>query len=199
MSRFTAAGSRPSVRLRAYDNSWFHPGRSFPLRAAWLLASRVFFVTSIPWPSGVKAFILRMFGAEVGARIVLKPRVTIKYPWRLRVGTDCWIGEGVWLDNLGEVELGNDCCLSQRAFVETGSHDRSDPRFGLVVRPVKIESSSWIAADALVLPGSVVGEGAVVGAGAVLSGPAQPWTVYRGNPAVPVCARRLRDAGDESE
>jgi putative colanic acid biosynthesis acetyltransferase WcaF len=180
------------VHLSGFDNSWFSPGRPLLTRIAWVAVSALFFQSWVPWPSRMKRSILALFGSDVGPGLVLKPRVTIKYPWRLKVGCDCWIGEGAWLDNLGEVSLGDNCCISQGALVETGSHDWTDENFGLIVRPVVVEDGVWIGARALVLPGSTVREGAVVAAGSVFSGTAHAWTVYRGNPAGPAKARKLR-------
>src|SRR5580692_2251944 len=114
------------VSLRTYDNSWYYPGRSMMWRVAWLLVGsplhRVAWMTS-SW----RVTLLRLFGARIGDRVVIKPGVTIKYPWHLEVGDDCWIGENSWIDNLTTVQLGNNVCVSQGAYFCTGNHDWSDP------------------------------------------------------------------------
>ena len=71
--------------------------------------------------SGIKVFLLRAFGAVVGDRVIIKPCVNIKYPWKLKIGNDSWIGEGVWIDNLAKVVIGNNVCLSQGAMLLTGN------------------------------------------------------------------------------
>ena len=71
----------------------------------------------VPLAQRLKRTFLSLFGANVGRGVVLKPRVTIKYPWKLAVGDHCWIGENVWIDNLGQVTLGNHCYLSQGALL----------------------------------------------------------------------------------
>ena len=55
----------------------------------------------------LKRTILKLFGAEIGIDVIVKPNVNIKYPWKLKVGDYVWIGEGVWIDNLDFVYLGN--------------------------------------------------------------------------------------------
>jgi putative colanic acid biosynthesis acetyltransferase WcaF len=85
------------------------------------------------------------------------------------VGDDCWIGEGVWLLNLEPITLGHDVCLSQEAFLCTGSHDRTSASFEFDNAPIDVASSVWVAAQAMVLRGVVIGEGAVVGARAIVS------------------------------
>jgi len=73
------------------------------------------FKTMLPIPSKIKVKILKLYGAKVGYNVLIKPNVNIKYPWFLEIGNDVWIGENVWIDNLAQVTIGNDVCLSQDA------------------------------------------------------------------------------------
>ncbi len=187
------------VRLSEFSNEWYKPGRSRAARLLWLLISAVFFDTWVPWPSYLKAAVLRLFGAKIGKGVVLKPHVRIKYPWRLSIGDDCWIGEGVWIDNLAQVSLGNDVCLSQRCMIETGNHDWSDPRFGLIVRGVVIADGAWAAVGSLLLPGSRLEAQAVLGAESVLTHVAEPSGIYLGNPAQKVRMRHLSWPGPDGQ
>jgi putative colanic acid biosynthesis acetyltransferase WcaF len=114
---------RARTRLSAYDNTWYRPGRGTLVRALWVVASGLFLQTWLPWPSRLKVALLRTFGARIGRGVVVKPRVTVKYPWHVEVGDDAWIGEGVWLDSLASIRIGADACLSQGCMIETGSHD----------------------------------------------------------------------------
>ena len=107
----------------------------------------------------------------------------IKFPWNLRIGGHCWIGEDVWIDNLACVTLGHDVCLSQGAYVCTGSHDYRQPTFDLLVKPVVIEAAAWIAARAVVLPGVTIGRGAVVAAASVVTRDVPPGVIVAGSPS----------------
>ena len=158
------------VRLDRFDNAWFDPGARVAKRALWMAVSASFFQTWFPWPSSLKAALLRAFGARVGAGLNIKPRVTIKYPWRLIVGEYVWLGEGVWIDNLAMVTIGSHSCLSQAAMIETGSHAWDDPAFGLIVASVTLGEGVWLAVRSTLLPGTIVGRNAVVGAGVSVSG-----------------------------
>ena len=106
----------------------------------------------------------------------------IKYPRLLRIGDDCWIGEGVWIDNLAIVRLGNNVCLSQGAYLCTGSHDYRRPTFDLIVKPIVIEAGVWVAAHAVVLPGVTIGEGAVVAAGSIVAKDVPGGVIAAGSP-----------------
>ncbi len=179
------------VRLAEFANPELDPGRSLLVRALWLGTSLAFFETGFPWPSALKGAILRLFGARIGDGVVIKPRVTIKSPWRLAVGDHSWIGERVWLDSLAEITVGANVCLSQGAMIETGNHDWTDPRFGLRLGPVEIQDGAWVAVRALVLPGARLAAHSVLTAGSVLAGETEPYGIYTGVPAVRVKERRL--------
>src|SRR5665647_925875 len=95
--------------LAAYNNSLYRPGPAFK-RSCWYFVSAVFFQNSFFPFSSFKVFLLRLFGAKVGKKMIIKPCVTIKYPWFLHTGDHSWIGENVWIDNLGMVTIGNNVC-----------------------------------------------------------------------------------------
>jgi len=182
---------RGRVRLETFDNAWYDPGRGTVVRLAWMLVSSAFFLSSLPWPYRLKVWLLRLFGAEVGTGVVVKPRVNVKYPWHLRIGDHAWIGEAAWIDSLAQVTIGADACLSQGCVIETGNHDWSSPSFDLVVKPVVVEEGAWAAVGSLLLPGSRLASHAILGAGSVLSGDSQPYGIYAGVPAVKVKERRV--------
>lgn len=171
------------VDLSRFDNSGYAPGRSLLVRALWYMVSAVVFESPFFPVSGIKATVLRWFGARVGVGLVIKPGVRIKYPWRLTVGDHCWIGQDAWIDSLADVVLGSHVCISQQAYVCTGSHDHRRDTFDLIARPIIIRSGSWIGSRALLLPGVTVGPNAVVGAGSVVSADVPAAAIVVGNPA----------------
>lgn len=142
----------------------------------WYALSSVLVTSFIPG-STWRIALLRLFGAQLGSGIVVKPRVSIKFPWRLSVGDNSWIGEGVWIDNLASVSIGSNACISQGVYLCTGSHNWSSERFDLVVKPISIGDQSWVCARAVVGPGAQIGEGGVVGLGCIFSGVLEPWTI----------------------
>ena len=118
--------------------------------------------------------------------MVIKPRVRIKYPWHLVLGDNVWIGEDVWIDNLVTVTVGSNVCISQGAYLLTGSHDYRDPRFGLIIKPIHIAEGAWITARVTLCPGVSVGRNAVITAGSILQSDADENAVYQGNPAIKI-------------
>lgn len=172
--------------LSRYDNSDFQRGAPSWKEALWLLARGIFFQTFLPWPSGLRVALLRLFGAQVGTGVVVRANVNVSFPWRLRIGDNVWIGDDVGILSLAEVVIESHVCISQRAYLCTGSHDYRREDFPLVTRPIAVRSGSWVAAAAFISPGVEIGAGAVVAAGSVVTANVPPDTLVRGNPAAVV-------------
>jgi putative colanic acid biosynthesis acetyltransferase WcaF len=180
--------NRPSPRLEEFNNAQFSRGRSRVIEAMWLLVQALLVSSWIPG-SAHRRWLLRIFGARIGSGVILKPGLRVKFPWRLAVGDHSWIGEDVWIDNLAEVTIGPDCCISQGAYLCTGSHDWQRLTFDLITQPIAIEAGAWIAARSVVGPGVTIGEGAVLALGSIATKDLQAWMIHQGVPAVPVGER----------
>lgn len=172
------------VRLSSFNNQDFDRGRSRLVELAWIVASTFLFRHSLAIWSGLKVPVLRSFGARIGRGVLIKPCVQIKFPWKLVIGNDVWIGEHVWIDNLDTVTIGSDVCISQGAMLLCGSHDFTRETFDLITKPIIVEDGAWICAGALVCPGVRVGSHAVLTAGSVATTDIEPRGVYQGNPAM---------------
>ncbi|MCW3109752.1 MAG: putative colanic acid biosynthesis acetyltransferase WcaF, partial [Segetibacter sp.] len=122
MKESTLKENKQAIHLAQYDNSWYYAGPKWKI-ALWLFVNVLFFNNGFAVFNGLKCSLLRLFGAKIGKRVFIKPSVNIKYPWLLHIGNDVWIGEKVWIDNLGLVTIGNDVCISQGAFLLTGNHN----------------------------------------------------------------------------
>ena len=164
-------------------------GRSRLTFATWYLFKRIFFLSSLPWPYVLKAFILRAFGASVGPKLVLKPCVNIHIPWKLTVGCNVWIGEGVRILNLAPVSIGSNVCISQDSFLCAGGHDYRDVSFSYRNAPIFIGDGAWIQARVFLGAGVSVGAEAVVKACSVVSGEIACNTIVSGFPAR-LCGQR---------
>lgn len=181
----------PPRSLSTYSVGNFVRGRPAFVEALWLLVQAVFVSSWLPG-SWQRRAALRAFGARIGAGVIIKPGVRVKFPWRLTIGDHTWLGESVWIDNLAEVSIGADCCISQGAYLCTGSHDWSKASFDLITRPIRIGDHAWIAAGASIGPGVSVGEGAVLALASVATADLDTWSIYRGNPAAKTSSRNIR-------
>ena len=94
--------------------------------------------------------------------MVIRSRVNITFPWKLEIGDNVWIGDEVLILSLKQVTIGSNVCISQRAFLCTGSHDFGKETFDLITRPIVIGDGCWIAACAFIGPGAEVPAGTMV-------------------------------------
>ena len=176
--------------LSTYNNDWYKPGSKFK-RGLWYLINCCFIRGSWNMSSNIKIFWLRVFGATVGKGVIIRPAVHIKYPWKLNIGNHCWLGESVWIDNLDQVTLEDNVCVSQGAYLLCGNHNYKSSSFDLMTAPIYLHQGSWIGAKAVVGPGVTSGSHAVLSLGAVATKDLEPYTVYSGNPAIAIHKREI--------
>lgn len=161
------------MQLSSFSSRDFDRGANRFKEAMWLILSGLIVESWLPG-STWRCSLLRLFGAGIGERVVIKPRVRVKFPWRLEIANDVWIGEGVWIDNLGTVSIGHDSCISQGAYFCTGSHDWGRSTFDLIVKPIVVSDHVWVGAKAKIAPGTHIGDFSVVGIGVTISGNLEP-------------------------
>ncbi|CAN5434750.1 putative colanic acid biosynthesis acetyltransferase [soil metagenome] len=176
--------------LSKFNNGWFNTGANPLKRFCWYFTNIIWFNSGFPI-NGFKLFLLRLYGAKIGSGVIIKPRVNIKYPWKLVVGDNVWIGEQVWIDNLANVTIGNNVCLSQGAFLLCGNHDYKKETFDLVVGDIVLEDGVWIGAKAIVCPGITCHSHSVLSVASVATSSLDAFKVYQGNPAVIIRERKI--------
>lgn len=169
--------------LQNYTNNSFSTGRGFLIRTIWYYTNVLLFKSYLLPISSLKVSLLRLFGAKIGNGVVIKPNVNIKYPWRLSVGDYTWIGEEVWIDNLAQVTIGSNCCLSQGAFLLCGNHNYKKATFDLITQPIVLEDGVWIGAKSIVCPGVVAKTHALLAVQSVATAEMEAYCIYQGNPA----------------
>jgi putative colanic acid biosynthesis acetyltransferase WcaF len=190
----SGVSDEPRVQLAHTHPGAYRPGRSYPVRALWVIVEALTLLNPLLVSYRFKVAALRLFGAEIGDGLVLKPGVHVKHPWRLRIGDNCWLGERAWIDNMEDVTLGSNVVVSQGAYLCTGNHDWSDPVMPLAPRAILVEDGAWVGAFSRVAPGTTIAAGSVVVLGGVVFSDTEPWGIYRGNPAERVGTRNLRGA-----
>lgn len=176
------------IKLKSYNNDWFVPGSKIKI-ILWTLISVLFFRTSLPVPSAIKVAILKIFGAQIGSGVVIKPNVNIKYPWKLNVGEYTWIGEDVWIDNLETVNIGENCCLSQGCYLLTGNHNFTSTTFDLIVAEINIKNEAWVGAKSIVCPGVTLQRASILTVGSIATKNLDELGIYQGNPAIKIKKR----------
>lgn len=167
----------------------------------------------------LRAQMLAMRGAQVGAKAALGPRCTVDRPWGVALGTRVLLEAEVYLKLVGDeakltlgdhtfvgrgtefdvslgVSVGRHSLIAPRCFITdhghgVASHLRIDQQPGIAA-PVSIGSDVWLGAGVVVLAGVTIGDGAVVGAHSVVTRDVAPMSMVAGAPA-----RLLRMRADE--
>jgi putative colanic acid biosynthesis acetyltransferase WcaF len=155
----------------------------------WYFFNYSILYSAFPWPQSIKKQLLILFGSKIGGGVIIKTRVRVKNPWRLVLGNNCFIGEGVWIDNLEDVWIGDNVCLSQGSMLLTGNHDYTKKDFAYRLGKIWLHNNVWIGANSVVCPGVTCKPNAVLDVNSVATKDLDEMKVYAGNPAVYVRQR----------
>lgn len=171
------------MNLSTFNNAHFDRGAPAWKEVLWWLVRSLLFAPWFPIPSSLKVTALRAFGAKIGDGVVIRSRVNITFPWKLTLGDRVWIGDEVLILSLERVAIGSDVCVSQRAFLCTGSHDFSKESFDLITLPIVIADGCWIGAQSFVGPGVTFGRSSRCLAAAVVVKDVEAGETVSGVPA----------------
>jgi putative colanic acid biosynthesis acetyltransferase WcaF len=139
--------------------------------------------------------LLRLFGAQIGQDVIIRPTARFTYPWKVTIGSYSWIGDDVVLYSLDQITIGQHCVISQKSYLCTGSHDIQDPTFNLKTAPISIGNGVWIAADCFVAPGVAIGSNAVIGVRSKVLRDMPAQQVCWGDPCRPQYERKVGNVG----
>lgn len=164
-------------------------GSSAVVVQLWWLVQATVFAFSPRTCNGWRRWLLRLFGADIGRKVIVRPSARITYPWRVAIGDYSWIGEDVVLYSLGSIRIGTHAVISQKSYLCAGTHRTDDPSFPIVGEPISVGDEVWVAADVFVAPGVTIGRGAVVGARSSVFSDLPERFVCHGQPARPIRPR----------
>lgn len=184
-------------QLGILDAKGYLGGLSFTLgnciyRAIWSFAWLVFASWTPPPLHAWRRLLLRVFGAKIERAVRVYAIARIWSPANLEMGEFSCIGPRVNVYAMAKIRIGPYAGVSHGAHLCAGTHDIEDVNFRLQARQIQIGHRAWIAAEAFLGPGVIVGEGAVLGARGCSFRNLQPWMIYVGNPARPIGTRKLR-------
>lgn len=137
--------------------------------------------------------VLRLFGMKIGQGSKVNSSAKIWAPWNVELGRYVAIGPKAQIYSVDKISFGDKITISQGAYLCSASHDIKKINKPLVTKPIRVESYSWICAEAFVGMGVTIGEGAVVGARAAVFKDVESWTVVGGNPAKFIKKREIEN------
>lgn len=164
----------------------------------WRLLRPVFRLLPTPLYA-LRVRILNFCGADVAPGAKVRPSARIDRPWNLSAGRLTLIGDHADLRLARPIRIGQRCVISQMTVIATDCLDPDQPPgppdpARRLAGEVVIEDDCWIAADAFVMPGSVVRAGTVVGSRSLIEGELPGWSIAVGEPARAVRARAFVNA-----
>ena len=166
--------------------------RPRPIR--WALLRPLFRLSPTP-AHAVRRAIWSACGARLAPTVKIRPSVRCDAPWNLAAGHLTIFGDHADLRcRHHQIGVGDRCVVSQFALLATDIADPDQPpgppdharrRCG----PINVGDDCWVAADAMVWPGTTIAPGTVVGARSVVEADLPGWSVCAGHPARPLKER----------
>ena len=102
-------------------------GKSIIIIQLWRIFQSTLFRFSPRFTNNWRRFLLRLFGANIGKNVLIRPTVNILYPWYLSINDYSWIGDNVTIYNMANVSIGKNCVISQKSYLCTSTHDYKKP------------------------------------------------------------------------
>ena len=164
-------------------------GRSKIIVQLWWITHSLLFKPSPQIFYGWRRFLLRLYGAKLGRNVLIRPHVTITYPWKIEIGDNSWIGDDCVLYSLDKITIGNNVSIAHKVYLNTGGHNYQVETFDITSSPIVIEDECWITNDVYVAPGVTIGKGTVVGARSSVFKNLPAGKVCVGTPAMPIKER----------
>jgi len=158
-------------------------------------------------------WLLRRFGARVGERTTIKGALMLDNVYQdresagdlshLEIGSNCYLGEDVYLDLANLVVIGDNALLSGRVSLITHSDCHRSPQLSRIYPrtsgPVRVGQGAWLGFGVTVLCGTSIGENSVVAAGSVVTRAVASATLCAGVPARTVRRLDVLPAAQEKE
>ncbi len=125
------------------------------------------------------------FGLPEGCR--MRERAKIISPEKLKIGKNCWIGEGAVLDASGYLEIGDNTSIGLGVFLWThDSHElnilgenTSKSSYKIKRVPTKIGNNCFIAGPSVIMPGVTIHDKCVISPMSVVYKDLPEETVYK--------------------
>lgn len=114
-------------------------------------------------------------------RVTILPGYTATSINKISFGNDVLISHQVFMQGVGGLTFGNKIMVGPRVSFITAGHDLLTRESNS--RGITIDDGVWIGANAVILPGVIIGKGSIVAAGAVVTRDVSPGVIVGGVPA----------------
>lgn len=121
--------------------------------------------------SCVRPALARLCGMKCGSRVFLQKGVFYGNPKNVQIGDKSVICRGCFLDGYDKITIGNNVAIAFDVTFITSTHEMGtqEKRAGkLFGSPIVVGDGAWIAARAIIGPGTEIGAGSMVSVGAAV-------------------------------
>ena len=140
-------------------------------------------VSSIPsWT--IRNFFYKCSGMKIGPKARIGINTVIISPKGITIGCRSVINDHCVLDGSGGITIKNDVSISAFTKIYSCTHKTDSDFFEYITNPIIIKNNVWIAANAMILDGSILNEFSVIGANSCFKGVAEKGGIYYGKPAI---------------
>ncbi|MEM7720928.1 MAG: sugar O-acetyltransferase [Pseudomonadota bacterium] len=138
---------------------------------------------------GAMAPDLRAILSSVAEDVFIEAPFHCAYGFNIHLGAAVYLNANCVILDTGPVHIGAGSMFGPSVQIYCADHhrDRALRAQGMErARPVTIGKDVWIGGQAVILPGTTIGDGAIIGAGAVVTRDVAPESRVAGNPARPL-------------
>ncbi|WP_010523469.1 acyltransferase [Aquimarina agarivorans] len=136
---------------------------------------------------GLKRFLYRFAGADIGKNVRLCSSVSILGNGKLKIGENTWVGHHVKIVCSSKIKIGKNVDIAPNVFIGTGSHhvDITGDRIAGKGKSeeITINNGSWLCAGSIILPNTSIGEMSIIAPGAVVRDAFESYNLLGGIPA----------------
>ena len=147
-------------------------------------------VKYLPSPVGdiLRYVISKPFVKKMG-KVRIYEGTTLWYPYRIKMGRNVTLNEGVYISGYGGVTIGDSVRIGNRTTILSSDHIFSNREIEIYKQGIKtkggvfIDDDVFIGAGVMIMDGVKIGRHSVIGAGSVVTRDVSAYTIVAGNPA----------------
>lgn len=132
----------------------------------------------------IRNYMSGITGHEIDESFSLFVPFTADFGKNIKIGKNVFINSGCRFQDQGGITIGDGSLIGHNVVLATINHDYDPKNRGkMFLKPIVLETNSWIGSNATILPGITIGENSVVAAGSVVTKDVPANTIVAGNPA----------------